>query len=63
VYLSRESLDVSIVTSKSSEMNVAFPDANDEMIERPIPEQFVARIEQSGNTYSIVTGVSELYSH
>jgi len=40
LYLSKESLNVEIVSSKSSEMNVSFADANDELVEYPIPEQY-----------------------
>lgn len=41
VYLSKMSLGITtFVTSKSSEMNVNFPDEGDEIKEVPIPEQF-----------------------
>lgn len=40
VYLSPESLDVEIVSSKSSEMNVLIPKGNGDYSEHPIPEQF-----------------------
>jgi len=41
VYSSRETLEKSdFITSKSSEMNVNYPDENDEMKEMPIPEQY-----------------------
>merc|ERR1712071_142691 len=40
-YLSKESVPVTnFVTCKSSEMNVNYPDENDEIKELPIPEQF-----------------------
>jgi adenylyl cyclase-associated protein len=62
VYVSWEGRDAQFVTSKSSEMNVAFPQASgsDEYVEKPIPEQFVHTI-TSGN--SISSNVSDLYSH
>ncbi|OQR99830.1 adenylyl cyclase-associated protein [Thraustotheca clavata] len=62
VYLSYEGRDVQFVTSKSSEMNVAFPQAegSEEYIERPIPEQFVHRITDND---TISSDVSDLYSH
>ncbi|GBP75165.1 Adenylyl cyclase-associated protein 1 [Eumeta japonica] len=40
IYLSKESLDVEIVSSKSSEMNVLVPKDNGDYAEYPIPEQF-----------------------
>lgn len=59
VHLPKTSLDSSIVASKSSEMNVSFPDSDGELIERPIPEQYVHRIKGQ----SITAEVSELYTH
>jgi adenylyl cyclase-associated protein len=61
VHLPPSSLTTEIVASKSSEMNVSFPDPNnpEECIERPIPEQYVHRIK--GN--QITADVSDLYSH
>ena len=49
VYLSQECVDseCQLVTSKSSEMNVSFPDQTDkdgDWVERPIPEQFVHKV-------------------
>jgi adenylyl cyclase-associated protein len=41
VYLSRNSLDTEIVSSKSSAMNVLVPKADDDdFVEHPVPEQF-----------------------
>ncbi|KDO35410.1 hypothetical protein SPRG_00260 [Saprolegnia parasitica CBS 223.65] len=62
VYLSYEGRDVQLVTSKSSEMNVAFPVAEgaEEYIERPIPEQFVHRITAND---TVSSDVSDLYAH
>jgi len=40
VYLSRDSLEAEIVTSKSSEMNILVPDATGEFHEYPVPEQY-----------------------
>ena len=59
VHIPASSLDSSIVCSKSSEMNISFPDADGELIERPIPEQYVHRIKGQ----QITAEVSELYSH
>lgn len=59
VQLPRSSLDSTIVASKSSEMNVTWPDEAGELIERPIPEQYIHRI--SGT--SITADVSDLYGH
>jgi adenylyl cyclase-associated protein len=59
VHLPTTSMHTEIVASKSSEMNVSFPDANGDLIERPIPEQYVHRIK--GNT--VTADVSDLYGH
>mmetsp|Transcript_21347 Transcript_21347/g.21475 ORF Transcript_21347/g.21475 Transcript_21347/m.21475 type:complete len:473 (+) Transcript_21347:90-1508(+) len=59
VQLPASSLDTTVVASKSSEMNITFPDENGEMIEKPIPEQYIHRI--SGT--SITADVSDLYTH
>lgn len=40
MFLSKESLDVEIVSSKSSEMNVLLPTASGEYTEIPMPEQY-----------------------
>ncbi|KAG7375805.1 F-actin-capping protein subunit alpha [Phytophthora boehmeriae] len=62
VYISWEGRDVQFVTSKSSEMNVAFPEGadSDNYVEKPIPEQFVHKIMDD---LSISSDVSDLYSH
>jgi adenylyl cyclase-associated protein len=62
VYISWEGREVQFVTSKSSEMNVAFPEAagSDEYVEKPIPEQFVHKIMDN---LTISSDVSDLYSH
>ena len=58
VYLSKESIPMTtFVTSKSSEMNVSWPDENDEMKEAPIPEQFQHKLVNG----SISSDVSDLY--
>mmetsp|Transcript_98617 Transcript_98617/g.178072 ORF Transcript_98617/g.178072 Transcript_98617/m.178072 type:complete len:506 (+) Transcript_98617:51-1568(+) len=47
VFLSKESMEAEFVTSKSSEMNVTIPDVDGEpgdIIEMPIPEQFITRV-------------------
>nr|CCA23430.1 adenylyl cyclaseassociated protein putative [Albugo laibachii Nc14] len=61
VYVSWEGRDVNFITSKSSEMNVSLPSGpgSDEMIERPLPEQFIHRISKE---LSISSEVSDLYS-
>lgn len=40
VYLSKDSLNAEIVTSKSSEMNILVPDETGEFHELPVPEQY-----------------------
>lgn len=59
VQLPLSSMDSTIVASKSSEMNVQWPDANGDILERPIPEQYVHRIKG----LSITAEVSDLYGH
>ena len=57
VYLSSESAGIStFTTSLSSEMNVSFPDGDDQK-EVPIPEQFVHKLKDG----SISSDVSDLY--
>ena len=61
VYLSKASASVtSFVTSTSSEMNVSWPngESDDDLVEKPIPEQFLHKL-IDGN---ITSEVSELYS-
>lgn len=57
VWLSKESLAAEFVTSKSSEMNVTIPEDDGDMIEIPIPEQFVTTIVGK----KLKTEVSSLY--
>jgi adenylyl cyclase-associated protein len=57
IWLSKESLAVStFTTSLSSEMNVSFPDGDDQK-ELPIPEQFVHKLTDG----SLSSDVSDLY--
>ena len=46
IYLSRASLGASITTAKSTEVNVLMPGAtdDDDMLEAPIPEQFMTTL-------------------
>nr|CAG4640987.1 EOG090X08PR [Eulimnadia texana] len=50
MYLSPDSLDVEIVSAKSSEMNVLVPKANGDYAEFPIPEQFKTTYNGKGLT-------------
>ena len=59
VFLPASSLDTEIVASKSSEMNVSWPDANGDLLEKPIPEQYKHRIQGT----SVTAEVSDLYTH
>jgi adenylyl cyclase-associated protein len=59
IFLPCTSLTTEIVASKSSEMNLQWNDENDELVERPIPEQYIHRI--SG--LQVTANVSDLYSH
>lgn len=60
VYMSKESLEATVTSSKSCEMNLNIPNAaGDEFTEVPIPEQFVTKI-LPGST-KLKTEVSDLY--
>lgn len=61
VTLPRSSLETSIVASKSSEMNVQWRDEEGELVERPIPEQYVHYI--NAEKKEVSAAVSDLYSH
>lgn len=61
VFLPATSLDSKIVASKSSEMNLSWPDAHGDLIERPIPEQFVHGINATND--GVTADISELYTH
>lgn len=68
VYLSAEGRDITtFTTAKSSEMNVSFPDprsADGELMETPIPEQFVHKVILTGDGGPHMSAeVSELYTH
>lgn len=56
VYLSRNSLNSEIVSSKSSSMNVLIPNENDdEFTEHPVPEQFKTKINSSRKLTTLPT--------
>ena len=59
VHLPESSMDTNIVASKSSEMNLSWYDKNDELIEKPIPEQFIYKIDPK--TMQVISEVSDLY--
>ncbi|CAM9717284.1 unnamed protein product [Pylaiella littoralis] len=62
-YLGKDGMETTFVTSKSSEMNVAFPKpGTDEQIEMPIPEQFVHTVKVDPKPH-VTSDVSDLYSH
>ncbi len=63
-YLSKETLPVtSFLTSKSSDMQVSFPDEKGDMVEAPIPEQFRHTAALVGGKPVLSTDVSDLYTH
>ncbi|XP_012220728.2 adenylyl cyclase-associated protein 1 isoform X1 [Linepithema humile] len=53
MYLSTESLNVELITSKSSEMNVMVPKANGDYSEYPVPEQFKTTISKNGSLHTM----------
>ncbi len=65
VYLSKDCMDNVVITAaKSSEMNVAYPKSkdasdDDDLIERPIPEQYVHKVVKG----ELTAEVSDLYGH
>ncbi|XP_033331810.1 adenylyl cyclase-associated protein 1 isoform X1 [Megalopta genalis] len=48
MYLSSESMDVELISSKSSEMNVMVPKGNGDYVEYPVPEQFKTTVSPKG---------------
>jgi len=63
-YLSTETLDITqFLTSKSSDMQISFPNAAGDMVEAPIPEQFVHKAALVGEKPKVSSDVSDLYSH
>ncbi|XP_011496438.1 PREDICTED: adenylyl cyclase-associated protein [Ceratosolen solmsi marchali] len=48
MYLNKDTLDVELITSKSSEMNVMVPSENEDYVEYPVPEQFKTVITNKG---------------
>jgi adenylyl cyclase-associated protein len=57
--LPASSLETPITASKSSEMNVQFPGPDGDLVEKPIPEQYVHRILDG----KVTADVSDLYTH
>ena len=59
LHLPLSSLDTEVIASKSSEMNISWPDENDEIYEKPIPEQFKYKLIAAEK--KIIAEVSDLY--
>jgi len=57
IYLSKDSIEAEIVTSKSSEMNISFPDASGELVESPVPEQYKSQVKNGKLVTEIVQHV------
>jgi adenylyl cyclase-associated protein len=49
IFLCETSLDTTLITSKSSEMNVSIPVGNDDFKEYPVPEQYVTVWDKANN--------------
>mmetsp|Transcript_1435 Transcript_1435/g.1886 ORF Transcript_1435/g.1886 Transcript_1435/m.1886 type:complete len:471 (-) Transcript_1435:417-1829(-) len=64
-YLSPETIDITqFVTSKSSDMQISFPNKAGDMVEAPIPEQFIHKAKLGADEKpSVTSDVSDLYSH
>ncbi|CAG9768954.1 unnamed protein product [Ceutorhynchus assimilis] len=54
IYLGNESLDVEVVTSKSSEMNILIPTSGGDYIEQAVPEQFKTTITPNKTLKTII---------
>ncbi|KAJ8923727.1 hypothetical protein NQ315_010308 [Exocentrus adspersus] len=54
IYLSPDSLDVEIISAKSSEMNILIPKGNGDYTEVPIPEQFKTTINPNKTLKTVV---------
>lgn len=54
MYLSKDSLDTEIVSSKSSELNVMVPKPDGDYSEHPIPEQFKTTVGPKGLSTTII---------
>lgn len=54
IFLSDKSLDIEIVSSKSSEINVSVPQPNGDFTEYPVPEQFKSTITSRGLKTEVV---------
>lgn len=61
IFISKESMGVEITTSKSTEMNINYPDPanNDDWVEVVIPEQFHHKFGENGKLQS---RISDLYT-
>ena len=59
ITLPATSMDTPITASKSSEMNVQFPGPDGDLVEKPIPEQYIHRIVDG----QVTADVSDLYTH
>lgn len=54
VYLSPESLDVEIVSSKSSEMNIMVPKGGGDYVEYPVPEQYKTTVVPGKGLHTVI---------
>lgn len=65
IYMSKETqenTDFQVIAAKSSEMNLNFESADGEMNEKPLPEQFVYKLDLTGDEPKVSAQVSDLYS-
>lgn len=59
IQLPSTGMDATVVASKSSEMNLQWFDKDGELVEKPIPEQYIHRIVNG----TVTADVSDLYTH
>ena len=60
--VSGENPDFQVVAAKSSEMTLTV-EVDGEKIEKPIPEQFVFKVDTSSGAPKIISSVSDIYAH
>merc|ERR1711879_640903 len=60
IYLSKESIGAEVTASKSSEMNLTIPEGGGgemDVVELPIPEQFVTTVSGPKSLKTVVSGI------
>jgi len=58
VFVPESSMDIEVTAAKISEVNLQWNDKDGELVEKPVPEQYVHRIKDG----AITVNTSDLYS-